>query len=102
MPLSLLNKAIDWTDEHCRRILKNVKAAMGPKSLLFLDEMVVPVKGAHKIAMQIDITMLANCISEERSEARWNELLTSAGFKIDKVYTYQEELGDSIIVAVPA
>lgn len=74
---------------------------MSPNSMLLIDEMVVPMKGAHKIAMQVDMTMLANCISEERSEHRWEELLSAAGFEIKHVFTYQPELGDSIIVATP-
>ena len=74
---------------------------MGPKSMLLIDEMVVPTKGAHKIGMQLDISMLTACIAEERSEGRWKELLSSAGFKIDQIFTYQAEVADSIIVATP-
>lgn len=91
----------DWTDEYCGIILKNIKDAMGPNSMLFIDEMVIPTKGAHKIAMQLDIAMLANCISEERSEARWSELLKTVGFKVDHLFTYNDELSDSIMVCTP-
>lgn len=89
----------DWTDIDCLTILKFVREAMGPHSLMLLDEMVVPDRGAHKIAMQIDMTMLANLNSEERSEERWRKLLGAAGLAVERVYTYNQELGDSIIVA---
>jgi len=72
---------------------------MAGDSLLLIDEMVIPTKGAHKIAMQLDMTMYSNLASEERTEKRWKELLDAAGFKIEQVYTYQDELRDSIIVA---
>ena len=80
-------------------ILSHLKAAMDLDSLLLIDEMVVPTKGAHKIAMQVDLTMYSNLSSEERTEKRWKELLDAAGFNINQVYTYQAELKDSIIVA---
>jgi hypothetical protein len=72
---------------------------MAEDSLLLIDEMVIPTKGAHRIAMQLDMTMYSNLASEERTEKRWKELLDAAGFKIEQVYTYQDELRDSIIVA---
>ena len=65
---------------------------MAGDSLLLIDEMVIPTKGAHKIAMQLDMTMYSNLASEERTEKRWKELLDAAGFKIEEVYTYQDEL----------
>lgn len=74
---------------------------MGPNSLLMIDEIAVPPKGAHRLVMQRDMDMLANMISGERSEDRWQELLSSAGFKIDHIFHYQAKLGDSVIVATP-
>jgi demethylsterigmatocystin 6-O-methyltransferase len=92
----------DWPDAECIKILQNIKAAMAPESKLLIDEMVIPMKGAPRIAMQTDMVMLLACTAEERSEGRWKELLSAAGFKIDEIYTYQEEISNSIIVTTPA
>lgn len=98
---SVADSRTDWTDEDCVKILTVMKDAMGPNSMIFLDEMVVPMKGAHKIAMQVDMIMLSALCSEERTEDHWKELIKSAGLKIEHIYTYQQQLGDSIIVATP-
>ncbi|MCJ1251526.1 hypothetical protein MMC30_008761 [Trapelia coarctata] len=95
----LRNILHDWPDDRCLTILSHIKGAMGPDSLLLVDEMVIPSRNAHKIAMQVDLTMLSNLASEERSEQRWHDLLGKAGFKIDHIYTYQAEVADSVIVA---
>jgi demethylsterigmatocystin 6-O-methyltransferase len=72
---------------------------MAPDSILLVDEMVVPKTKASKISTQVDLTMLSNFASEERSEPRWHGLLGDAGFKIEEIYTYQKEVGDAVIVA---
>jgi demethylsterigmatocystin 6-O-methyltransferase len=98
----LRNILHDWPDDRCPLTLSHIKAAMAQDSLLLIDEMVIPTKGAHEISMQVDMTMYGNFASEERTEKRWKELLDAAGFKIEKVYTYyQDELKDCIIVATP-
>lgn len=91
----------DWPDEKCRLILESIKSAMGPDSVILLDDMVLPEKGVHWHATQIDMTMMVGLASMERTEEQWHAMLKSAGLKAKKIYTYTESLRDSIIVAVP-
>ncbi|KAF2232272.1 o-methyltransferas-like protein [Viridothelium virens] len=94
----LRNVLHDWPDEKSLAILSHLKRAMSPTSVLLIDEMIVPTKGAHKITMQVDMAMYGAAGAEERTEKRWNDLISRAGFKIDQVYTYFDELKDSIMV----
>ena len=91
----------DWPDDKCRQILCNIMSAMSTDSVILIDEMVLPNRGAHWRATQLDITMMTCLAVLERSEEQWYELLGSVGLKIVKIYKYTHELQDSIIVAVP-
>ena len=62
------NLSADWPDARCLTILERIKAAVAPDSVLLVDEMVVPARNAHKIATQVDLTMLSNLAAEERSD----------------------------------
>jgi demethylsterigmatocystin 6-O-methyltransferase len=63
----LRNVLHDYSDVKCVSILRNTVAAMGPESVILIDEMVVPNERASWRAMQIDITMMACLASRERS-----------------------------------
>lgn len=73
---------------------------MGPDSVLLVDEMVLPKKGASLVAMEIDITMLAVIAGMERTETQWTALLDSAGFKIAQTYRYSTAMQDSVLACV--
>ncbi|MCJ1355674.1 MAG: hypothetical protein MMC33_005666 [Icmadophila ericetorum] len=88
----------DWPDEKCLLILGNLKSAMTDESVILIDEMILPEKGTHWRAAQLDITMMSCLAALERSKNQWHTLIEAAGLKIAKVYTYTEELQDSIIV----
>ena len=92
----------DWPDHKSRLILQNIKAAMGPDSVLLIDDMVVPNTGAHWQATQLDMLMMTALASCERSQDQWEKLVTSAGFTIRKIYPYTTSLNDCIIECVPA
>ncbi|KAI9711458.1 MAG: hypothetical protein M1820_002021 [Bogoriella megaspora] len=91
----------DWPGDKCQIILSHLKKAMSLDSILLIDEMVVPTNGANKISMQIDMTIYVSCGAGERTEKQWNEVLNAAGFRIESVWAYHDELNDSIIVALP-
>ncbi len=76
--------------------------AMNEKSLILIDDMVLPDVGAHWHAAQQDLTMMSSLASMERSEKQWRSLLEEAGLKIQTITPYTEETRDSIIVAVPS
>ncbi|KAI0410564.1 S-adenosyl-L-methionine-dependent methyltransferase [Xylaria grammica] len=60
--------------EKIKQLLNIIKAAMGPESVLLIDEMVFPRKGAFA-------TM-------ERTEAQWREVFEDAGLELVRTYTY--------------
>ena len=76
-------------------------AAMDSNSVILIDDMVIPNKGAHWRTTSLDITMMSGLAAMERSERQWYQLLDSAGLKVTNIYKYTEDLGDSVIVAVP-
>lgn len=91
----------DYSDEKCRVILKNIMSAMGPDSVILIDEMVLPATDVHWHATQSDFVMMIGLASMERTEEQWHALLRSVGLKAQKIHTYTLSLRDSIIVAVP-
>lgn len=80
----------DWTDEKCREILKNLVAVMKPgHSKVLINENVIPDTNAYWETTSLDIIMMADFASTERTEGHWHKLLESAGLKITKIWTAQ-------------
>ncbi|CAG8126401.1 unnamed protein product [Penicillium salamii] len=90
----------DWPDEKAAEILKNTKAALGPDSVILIDDMVLPNAGVHWYGTVLDMTMMAGLAAQERTEEQWNGLMEKAGLKIQKVYTYTS-FYHSILECVP-
>lgn len=90
----------DWPDHKALEILKHIKDAMQSDSVLLIDDMVLPDTGAHWQATQLDMLMMVALAARERTHAQWEELIKSAGFKINRIYQYTSSLGDSIIECV--
>ena len=95
----------DWTDDDCRRILANVVPAMKPGySKLLINENVIPSTNAYWETTSLDIIMMADFASTERTETQWRALVESAGLKITKIWTVRRgvesliecELADTI------
>ncbi len=74
---------------------------MTSNSVILIDEMIIPDTNFHWRAMQLDLLMMACLAAQERTKKQWEHVLEAAGLKIQEVYTYTDELQDSIIVAVP-
>lgn len=88
----------DFPDHKSREILRNTAAAMGPESVLLLDEMVLPDQGVHWMAASMDLQMLAWLASQERTRTQWEELLKSVGMEIVDVYAHRPSAYESLIV----
>lgn len=86
----------DYPDEKCHRILRNTMAAMGSNSVILIDDMIVPNKGAHLHTTDRDIEMMVNFAAVERTQSQWESLFSSAGLRVLKSATYNEESGESI------
>ncbi|KAL9621839.1 MAG: hypothetical protein Q9160_003812 [Pyrenula sp. 1 TL-2023] len=92
----------DFSDQACQTILNHVKRAIGPKSKILIDEIVLAENNVHWRATQLDMLMMTCLGTGERTLRRWTELLQSVGLEIEGVYQYSETMGDSVIVVVPA
>jgi len=90
----------DYPDEKAIALLKITAEAMSKDSVLIIDELVIPNKGAHGHAMQFDMTMLASLSSIERTDRQWDALLDAAGFTILEKKPYAPT-GESVIVIAP-
>lgn len=90
----------DYPDDKAIALLNLTAEAMSKDSVLIIDEIVVPNKGAHAHATQFDLTMLASLSSIERTDKQWNSLFEDAEFNILEKKAYAPT-GESIIVVVP-
>lgn len=61
---------------------------MREKSVLLIDDLVVPAFGASDYTTAIDIGMMALFASMERSEKQWKDLLEPLGLKIVGLHEY--------------
>ncbi|KAL8888357.1 MAG: hypothetical protein Q9215_004193 [Flavoplaca cf. flavocitrina] len=88
----------DWPDHKCREILQNVKDAMDAESVLLLDDKVVPDIGASMTASALDLSMMCLFASMERTEKQWRALVESMGMRVDGLWTYTEDVRDSVLL----
>ena len=97
----LRNVLHDWPSDSCRSILKHLRDAMAPDSVVMVDEIVVPNVGATANQMHFDLTMMACVAAMERSEKQWQELFAAVGLKIRNIWIYDQQLQSGLIVGVP-
>lgn len=67
--------------------------------MVFLDEIVLPNEKIHWQATQLEFRMTSCLAAMERMEKVWFAFLGAVALKIKPIYTYTQELNDSIIVA---
>ena len=90
----------DWGDDDCVRILEQLKPAMKPGySSLLINEIIVSRQNPAWPITSMDQLVFVLGAMQERTEAHWEGILERAGFKIQKIYSY--EMGsESLIEAV--
>lgn len=80
----------DWNDETCRKILSNLVLAMEQDhSKILINENVIPDTNAYWETTSLDIIMMADFASQERTARHWHALIESAGLKVTKIWTAQ-------------
>lgn len=78
----------DWTDENCVKILKNIVPAMKRgHSKVLINENVIPSTNAYWETTSLDIIMMSDFASTERTADDWHVLTEAAGLKISKIWT---------------
>ena len=88
----------NYPEDKCIIILKNIMAAMRSDSVILVDEMIIPNKGAHPHATSQDMVMMTTLASMERTQKQWSALWQAAGLKVLQTTTYNETTGESIQV----
>jgi hypothetical protein len=78
----------DHPEHQARKILEQTKAAMGPESVLLIDEMILPETGVNLMAASIDMTMLTALAGMERTEAQWRVILADVGLELVQTLVY--------------
>ena len=91
----------DFTDEQCAKLLRNTKSAMRKDSIILIDDIIVPERGAHWTVAQLDVSMMSSLASAERTYDQWVRLIDSVDMKIESSHTYVEITCDSIMRVVP-
>ena len=89
----------DWDDEHALSILRNCRAAMDKQAALLIVERVIPPGNGRHRGKILDIEMLTLFGSQERTEAEYGNLLSTAGFQIKSILP--TPIGFDIIEAYP-
>ncbi|KAK0118195.1 hypothetical protein ONS95_012499 [Cadophora gregata] len=80
----------NYQDNVCLTILKNIAAAMGPKSRLLIGEVIVPARteiGEDLGTYWMDMVMIS-IGGKERSEKEFVALLEGAGLVLHKIWPY--------------
>lgn len=80
----------DWSNDDCVRILRRIRDAMGPKSKIIVNELVIPedpekLKGME-VATSLDWIVMAAHAARERTEAGWKALIEEAGLLIGGIW----------------
>jgi DNA-binding transcriptional ArsR family regulator len=81
----LKNIMHDWPDEKAVQILRNVRAAAGPRATVLLVELVIPNHDRDFPGKWADLEMLLNLGARERTAAEYRNLLSQAGFQMTRV-----------------
>jgi|EndMetStandDraft_6_1072998.scaffolds.fasta_scaffold72875_1 hypothetical protein len=94
----LKNIIHDWADDKALHILRNVRAAAEPGATVLLVEMVVRDNGRDGPENWVDLEMLLNLGSRERTADEYRNLLQQAGFRMTRVVPTASPL--SVVEAV--
>lgn len=120
----------DWSDKYCIDILKNLRAAAGPQTILVVNDNIISYaspdteylkaipgaevtlppapllanKGeANIMAYLADMQMLTSLNGSERTVMQYDKLFEASGWKLERVYVnrgFQSQ--SSKVIGVPA
>lgn len=92
-------------DETCLRILKSQLPAMGPNSVIIIDDKTLPdekpPQGTPGVEYTAGLSLAMKVMfdAQERRESHWRELLDKAGLVIKDTRKFTK-FHDSVIIAV--
>jgi len=83
----------DWDDRRAIAILKNCCQALDSNGKVLVLEMVVPSGNNPSAAKMLDLNMLVMCPGgKERTAEEFEELLSQAGLKLNRIIPTQEDI----------
>lgn len=88
----------DWNDANCQRILQAIRTACHAGTTLLVCEMVIPPGDEPHPGKLLDLEMLVVASGQERTEPEYQKLLSSRGFRLERILSLQSPL--SIVEAV--
>jgi hypothetical protein len=97
----LLSRIVhDWDDQSALAILRRCRKAMRPGNTLLLVEAVLPERARQApAAIRMDLHMLTLMRGRERTEAGFERLLATAGFRVRRIVPIRSALDISVIEA---
>jgi len=72
----------DWPDDDAVRILRTVRAALGPDGRVLVVDAVVGPPGEDPLSKFLDLMMLVSLGGRERTEPEWAALFAEAGLRL--------------------
>lgn len=97
----LRNVIHNWNDTVSEVVLKHVRQALREDSVVMIDDVVMPRVRATWKQASMDIAMMTMLAAMERTEEQFRHLMLRAGLELRDVWTYDDEYGDSLLIAVP-
>ncbi|KAK7931735.1 hypothetical protein PG985_002447 [Apiospora marii] len=92
----------DWPDAQCRKILAQLKDAMEPGySRILISDCVVSDQQAAWQHVSMDIFMMNQVSSRERTEREWRALIGSCGLEVTGIYSKGDGNEGLIEVVLP-
>jgi hypothetical protein len=83
----------DWSDEHCKTILRQIREKMPADGRVLVMEQVITSSPELCFAKLLDLEMLALTVGgRERTEAEFAALFAAAGLKLQRVFPTQSPL----------
>lgn len=89
----------DWDDERSHKILANCRRAVPDDGVLLLVELAIADGNLPSVGKLTDIVMMVLTGGKERTFREYRDLLATAGFRFNQVFSAPSDL--SIIEAVP-
>lgn len=85
----LANVLHDWPDMQALQILRNIREAMGERSLLLACEAVIREGKVSVMSASADLMMMAGFSALERTEEQFKVLMEEAGFVVAEVWVVE-------------
>jgi len=83
----------NWNDDQTRTILRNCRAALGPRGRLLIIERVLSQTSPTTLTTAFDLHMLVMTSGRERTDAQYRALLADSGFELTTIHALPMEMG---------